>query len=64
MKLTVKKKAYSLDSALIEKARRLFCAKTETEAIQKALQKVIDDQKIQDSLVALLKEGHSQAICK
>ena len=64
MKTTVKKKTYNLDSTLIEKARRLFSVKTETEAIQKALQKAVDDQEIQDSLEALLKEGHFRAIYK
>ena len=64
MKTTVKKKIYNLDSAMIEKAQRLFGAKTETEAIQKALQKAIDDQEIQDSLETLLKEGRFRAIYK
>jgi hypothetical protein len=64
VKATVKKKTYNLDSTLIEKARRLFCVKTETEAIQKALQKAVDDQEVQDSLEALLKEGHFRAIYK
>lgn len=64
MKTTVKKKTYNLDSMLIEKVRRLFSVKTETEAIQKALQKAIDDQEIQNSLEALLKEGHFRAIYK
>jgi hypothetical protein len=64
VKATVRKKTYNLDSTLIEKARRLFRVKTETEAIQKALQKAIDDQEVQDSLEALLKEGHFRAIYK
>ena len=64
MKTTVRKKTYNLDSTLIEKARRLFCIKTETEAIQKALQKAIDDQEIQDSLETLLKKGRFRALYK
>ena len=64
MKTTVKKKTYNLDSAMIEKAQRLFGAKTETEAIKKALQKAIDDQEIHDSLEALLKEGRFRTLYK
>jgi hypothetical protein len=64
MKATVKKKTYNLDSVMIEKARRLFQVKTETEAIQKALQKAIDDQEIQDALEALLKEGRFRTLYK
>lgn len=64
MKTTVKKKTYNLDSTMIEKARRVFGTKTETEAVQKALQKAIDDQEIQDSLETLLKEGRFRAIYK
>jgi len=64
VKTTVKKKTYNLDSTMIEKARRVFGTKTETEAVQKALQKAIDDQEIQDSLETLLKEGRFRAIYK
>ncbi len=62
MKATIKKKTYNLDGELIEKARRLFNAKTDTEAIQKALQKAIEDQEIQDALDTLLKEGRFRTI--
>ncbi len=62
MKATIKKKTYNLDEELIEKARRLFNAKTDTEAIQKALQKAIEDQEIQDALDTLLKEGRFRTI--
>lgn len=62
MKATVKKKTYNLDGAMIEKVRRLFNAKTDTEAIQKALQKAVEDQEIQGALDKLLKEGHFRTI--
>ena len=47
MKATVKKKTYNLDEGMIEKARRLFNVKTDTEAIQRALQKTIDDREVE-----------------
>ena len=62
MKATVKKKTYNLDEEMIDKVRRLFGVKTDTEAIQKALQKTLEDQEIQDSLDKLLREGHFRTI--
>ena len=62
MKETVKKKTYNLDGAMIEKVRRLFNAKTDTEAIQKALQKAVEDLEIRESLDRLLKEGRFRTI--
>ncbi len=62
MKATTKKKTYDLDEEMIEKARRLFNVKTETEAIQQALRKVVEDQEIQDSLEHLLKEGRFRTV--
>ena len=53
----MKKKIYNLDGEMIEKVRRLFNVKTDTEAIQKALQKTVDDHEIEESLDKLLKEG-------
>ena len=50
MESSVKKKTYNLDSELIEKVRRVFHAKTDTEAIQRALQKAVDDAEIQGAL--------------
>ncbi len=62
MKATVKKKTYNLDGEMIEKVRRLFNAKTDTEAIQKALQKTVEDWEIQESLDTLLREGRFRTI--
>ena len=57
MKAGVKKKTYNLDGDMIEKVRRLFNAKTDTEAIQQALRKAVENQEIEESLDRLLKEG-------
>ena len=57
MKPGVRKKTYNLDAEMIEKVRRRFDAKTETEAIQRALQKTLEDQEIQEALERMLDEG-------
>jgi glutamine phosphoribosylpyrophosphate amidotransferase len=62
VRATVRKKTYNLDEAMIEKARRLFHAKTDTEAIHKALQKAIEDQEIEDALDKLLTEGRFRTL--
>ena len=62
MKSTVKKKTYNLDAEMIDRVRRLYLAKTDTEAIQKALRKAIDDRQIEDALDRLLREGRFRTI--
>ena len=62
MKATVKKKTYNLDGEMIAKVRRLLNAKTDTEAIQKALQKAVEDLEIRESLDRLLKEGRFRTV--
>jgi len=62
MKAAVKKKTYNLDEEMIEKARRLFNVKTDTEAIQRALQKTIDDREVEESLDRLIKEGRFRTV--
>jgi Arc/MetJ family transcription regulator len=62
MKATVRKKTYNLDAEMIEKVRRLFNAKTDTEAIRAALRKAVEDREIQESLDALLREGRFRTI--
>ena len=57
MKPAVRKKTYNLDSRIIAAARRAFHAKTDTEAIHKALRKAVDDRQIEDALDRLLREG-------
>jgi len=62
MKATVKKKTYNLDEKIIGEVRRLFNVKTDTEAIQKALRKAIEDREIEESLNKLLKQGRFRTI--
>jgi len=62
MKSTVVKKTYNLDAEMIERVRRLFGAKTDTEAIQRALRKVIEDREIEDALDRMLKKGKFRPI--
>ena len=62
MKATVKKRTYNLDSELIQKARKLLDARTDTEAIQFALQKVAEDREIEESLDRLLRQGRFRTI--
>ena len=58
----MKKKTYNLDADMVEKVRRLFNAKTDTEAIRAALRKAVEDREIQESLDALLREGRFRTI--
>lgn len=62
MKAGVKKKTYNLDVDMIEKVRRLFNAKTDTEAIQQALRKAVENREIEESLDRLLKEGRFRTV--
>jgi len=62
MKAGVKKKTYNLDGDMIEKVRRLFNAKTDTDAIQQALRKAVEDREIEESLDRLLKEGRFRTV--
>ena len=62
MRSAVKKKTYNLDSEKIEKVRRLFHAKTDTEAIHKALEKTIEDQEIEEAVEALLRAGRFRTV--
>jgi hypothetical protein len=62
MKAGVKKKTYNLDGDMIEKVRRLFNAKTDTEAIQQALRKAVENREIEESLDRLLKEGRFRTV--
>lgn len=62
MKATVRKKTYNLDGEMIEKVRRLLNAKTDTEAIQQALRKAVEDREAEESLDRLLKEGRFRTV--
>lgn len=62
MKPTVRKKTYNLDEELIEKVRKLLDARTDTEAIQRALEKAAQDREVEDSFERLLKEGRFRTV--
>ena len=62
MKSTVRKKTYNLDGEMIDRVRRLYNAKTDTEAIQTALRKALEDREIEDALDVLLKAGRFRTI--
>lgn len=62
MKATVRKKTYNLDGEMISKVRRLFDAKTDTEAIQRALRKALEDHEIEESLERLLRGGRFRTV--
>jgi Arc/MetJ-type ribon-helix-helix transcriptional regulator len=62
MRSTVRKKTYALDSRVIREARRALGAKTDAEAIQKALQKAVVDREIEDALDTLLRKGRFRTI--
>ena len=62
MKSTVRKKTYNLDAEMIDRVRRLYNAKTDTEAIQTALRKALEDREIENALDALLKAGRFRTI--
>ena len=62
MSTAVKKKTYNLDSDKIERVRRLFHAKTDTEAIHRALQKTLEDHDIEQSLNQLLRNGRFRIV--
>jgi Arc/MetJ family transcription regulator len=62
MTSTAKKKTYNLDEELIGRARRVLDARTDTEAIQRALRKVVADAEIEQALEALLAEGRFRTV--
>ena len=59
---SVRKKTYNLDGEMIERVRRLYDAKTDTEAIQKALRKAIDDREIEEALDTLLRAARFRTV--
>lgn len=62
MKAAIKKKTYNLDGEMIEKVRRAFQAKTDTEAIHRALQKTLDDLELERAVEALLGRARFRAV--
>ncbi len=62
MRANIRKRTYNLDGEMIERVRRLYDAKTDTEAIQMALRKAIDDREIEEALDALLRAGRFRTV--
>ena len=44
------KKTWLMDQRLVDRVRRIYRAKTETEAVTKALQEVVTDEKLNRAL--------------
>jgi len=62
MRTSIRKRTYNLDGEMIERVRRLYDAKTDTEAIRKALRKAIEDREIEEALDALLRAGRFRTV--
>jgi len=62
MGASIKKRTYNLDGEMIERVRRPYDAKTDTEAIKKALRKAIDDREIEEALDTLLRAGRFRTV--
>ena len=62
MPSVAKKKTYNLDEDLIRRARRTLDARTDTETIQRALRKVIEDAEIERALDAVLTRGRFRRV--
>jgi hypothetical protein len=58
----LRKKTYNLDGDVIERVRIALRAKTDTEAIHRALQKTLDDHEIEQAFEALLRAGRFRTI--
>ena len=54
--MSIKKKTLNLDEEKIEKVRRLFGLKTETEAIHMALERILQEAQVENSLRDLLRK--------
>jgi hypothetical protein len=59
---TAVKKTYNLDAEMIEEVRRVFHAKTDTEAIRRALQKTLDDDEVERTLDQILRSGRFRTV--
>lgn len=55
--MTIKKKTLNLDEVKIEKVRRLFGLKTETDAVHLALDRLLQEAHVENTLRDLIKKG-------
>ncbi len=62
MPSVARKKTYNLDEELIGRARRVLEARTDTETIQRALRKVVEDAQIEEALGAVLAQGRFRTV--
>ena len=62
MAANIRKRTYNLDGEMIGRVRRLYDARTDTEAIQKALRKSIDDKEIEVAFDTLLRAGRFRTL--
>ncbi|HEY6558352.1 MAG TPA: hypothetical protein VI072_13805 [Polyangiaceae bacterium] len=51
--MTIKRKSHNLDSALLERAKRILGAQTETDAIHEALRSVVIGDEAMSALLAV-----------
>jgi len=58
----IRRRLYRLDARLVRDARKALGARTDTEAIQRALQKAIEEREIERTLDRLLRDGRFQTI--
>lgn len=58
--MNIKKKTLNLDEDKIERVRRLFGLKTETEAIHLALERILLEAQVENTLRDLVRKGHFQ----
>jgi Arc/MetJ family transcription regulator len=51
-----------IDEALLQKARKALHASTNSEAITRALEEVVTNREIEDSLQALIRKGRGRFV--